>query len=47
MVNLQPQIKKVFDIVKALPEQQIFTSIEEMDNYLKEIQRKVKDGEIQ
>lgn len=47
MVNLQPQIKKVFDIVKALPEQQIFTSLEEMDRYLKEIQRKVKDGEIQ
>ncbi|HSE41901.1 MAG TPA: STAS domain-containing protein [Acidobacteriota bacterium] len=46
MVNLQPQIRKVFDIVKALPAQQIFASVEEMDNYLKEIQRKVKDGEI-
>jgi anti-anti-sigma factor len=46
MVNLQPQIRKVFDIVKALPAQQIFTSVEEMDKYLKEIQRKVKDGEM-
>ena len=46
MVNLQPQIRKVFDIVKALPDQQIFTSVEEMDRYLKEIQRKVKEGEI-
>lgn len=46
MVNLQPQIRKVFDIVKALPDQQIFSSIEEMDQYLKEIQRKVKEGEI-
>ena len=46
MVNLQPQIKKVFDIVKALPDQQIFKSIEEMDEYLNEIQRKVKEGEI-
>ena len=46
MVNLQPQIRKVFDIVKALPAQQIFSSVEEMDKYLKEIQRKVKDGEI-
>ena len=46
MVNLQPQIRKVFDIVKALPDQQIFKSIEEMDEYLKEIQRKVKEGEI-
>ena len=46
MVNPQPQIRKVFDIVKALPDQQIFKSIEEMDEYLKEIQRKVKEGEI-
>jgi anti-anti-sigma factor len=46
MGNLQPHIKKVFDIVKALPDQQIFSSVEEMDNYLKEIQRKVKDGEL-
>jgi anti-sigma B factor antagonist len=46
MVNLQPQIKKVLDIVKALPDQQIFSSLEEMDEYLKVIQRKVKKGEI-
>ncbi|HEY7162367.1 MAG TPA: STAS domain-containing protein [Acidobacteriota bacterium] len=46
MVNLQPQIKKVFDIVKALPEQQIFSSLEEMDRYLHEIQRRVRDGEM-
>jgi anti-sigma B factor antagonist len=46
MVNLQPQIRRVFDIVKALPDQQIFKSIDEMDAYLKEIQRKVKDGEM-
>jgi anti-anti-sigma factor len=46
MVNLQPQIKKVFDIVKALPTQQVFSSMEEMDRYLKEIQRKVRDGEM-
>jgi len=46
MVNLQPQIKKVFDIVKALPDQQVFSSLEEMDRYLKEVQRKVKEGEM-
>jgi anti-sigma B factor antagonist len=46
MVNLQPQIKKVFDIVKALPEQQIFSSLEEMDRYLHEIQRRIRDGEM-
>ena len=47
LVNLQPQIKKVFDIVKALPDQQSISSLEEMDKYLKEIQRKVKEGEIE
>jgi anti-sigma B factor antagonist len=46
MVNLQPQIKKVFDIVKALPDHQVFSSIDEMDRYLKEVQRKVKEGEM-
>ena len=47
MVRMQPQIRKVFDIVQALPAEQIFASVEEMDRYLTEIQRKVKGGEIQ
>ena len=42
MTSLQPQIKKVLETVKALPEG-VFTSIEEADDYLNEIQRKVKD----
>jgi anti-sigma B factor antagonist len=46
MVHLQPQIKKVFEIVQALPSQKIFASVEEMDKYLMEMQRKVKEGEI-
>lgn len=46
MVQLQPQIRKVFEIVRALPSEQIFSSVAEMDEYLKEIQRKVKDGEL-
>ncbi len=46
MVQLPPQIRKVFDIVQALPAQQIFASVEEMDEYLKEIQRKVQAGEL-
>jgi anti-anti-sigma factor len=36
--NLQPQVKKVFDILKALPEH-IFKSIDEADAYITEIQR--------
>jgi anti-sigma B factor antagonist len=46
MIHLQPQVKKVFDIVQVLPREQIFASVEEMDKYLAEIQRKVKEGEI-
>ena len=42
MISLQPQIKKVLETVKALP-QGVFTSIEEADDYLNEIQRKAKD----
>ena len=45
LVNLKPQIKKVFDIVKALPSQQVFASVKELDEYLAEIQRKVREGE--
>ena len=42
LINLQPQIKKVLDTVKAMPEA-IFTSVEEADNYLNEIQKKFLD----
>lgn len=34
MMNLQPQIKKVFDSIKALPAATVFSSLEEMDEYL-------------
>ena len=37
LCNLQPQIKKVFDIVKALPPSSIFSSVEEADAYLEHI----------
>ncbi len=40
LINLQPQIAKVFDIVKAIPTQNIFTDIVEMDRYLAMIQQK-------
>lgn len=46
-VNLKPEIKKVFDIVNVMPEQTIFTSVEELDNYLMAIQGRVKRGEIE
>lgn len=44
-MNLQPQIRKVFDIVSALPAMQIFKNIEELDEYLDAMQKKVKSGQ--
>ena len=39
MVNLQPQIRKIFDIIKALPNLVVFASIEELEDYLAEMQK--------
>ena len=38
-MNLQPQIKKVFDILQAIPTLKVFASIEELDNYLDVMQK--------
>lgn len=43
MANLQAQIRKVFDIVRAIPSHNIFTSREELDHYLSVIQQKEID----
>ena len=39
LINLQPQIRKVFEIIKALPSEQIFESVEELDRYLDTMQK--------
>ncbi|HEY0334122.1 MAG TPA: STAS domain-containing protein [Stenotrophomonas sp.] len=41
----QPQIRKVFDMVKAVPLGEIFTSTQELDAYLEAMQKKVIDEE--
>ncbi len=41
LLNLQPQIQKVFDIIKALPTQQVFSSMDELDDYLDRMQRRI------
>ena len=41
LLNLQPQIQKVFDIIKALPAQQVFSNMDELDDYLDRMQRRV------
>lgn len=44
--NLQPQIQKVFDIVKAVPMNSIFSTTEEADSYLDLMQKRVlQDGD--
>ena len=44
MVNAQPQIVKVFEIIKALPGMKVFRSEAEMDQYLGVIQRRILSG---
>ena len=44
MMNLQPQVRKVFEIINALPSLQIFSSIKELDDYLAEMQRQTLHG---
>jgi anti-sigma B factor antagonist len=43
IVNLQSQVKKVFDTVQAMPQEAIFSSIGELDAYLDQIQKDKKD----
>ena len=40
--NLTPQVRKVFDIVKAVPLSEVFASIEELDAYLTVMQSNVE-----
>ena len=40
VVNMQPQIKKVFDIAAALPAENIFASVHEADAYYDAMQKK-------
>ncbi len=44
-LNLQPQIKKVFEIINAMPSMKIFRSIRELDEYLDVMQKKTIAGE--
>ena len=41
MVNLQPQVKKVFEIVRLLPMMQVFKNTGELDHYLGRVQRRM------
>ena len=43
ILNPQPGVRKVLDIVKAIPAKGIFASVAELDEYLDAIQRQVRD----
>ena len=45
IVNPQPAVQKVLDIVKAVPPGGVFRNVAELDAYLDEMQRKVREGE--
>jgi anti-anti-sigma factor len=45
LVNPQPQIKKVLEIVNAADLSAVFSSVQELDRYLDTMQRKVVGGE--
>ena len=43
LMNLKPQVEKVFEIINALPSDQVFSNEQEMDEYLDKIQKKVAE----
>ncbi len=45
VVNPQPTVQKVFDIVKAVNLKTVFASVQELDTYLDTIQRRIAEGE--
>ena len=45
LINPQPQVKKVFEIVNAADLTAVFSSVQELDRYLDAMQRKVVEGE--
>lgn len=45
IVNPQPAVRKVLDIVKAIPAGGIFKDVAELDDYLDHIQKQVRDRE--
>ena len=43
LANLQPHVKKVFDIAKVMPPGSMFSSVKEADDYFDAMQKKVKE----
>ncbi|HWU77831.1 MAG TPA: STAS domain-containing protein [Rhodanobacter sp.] len=45
LIHPQPQVRKVFDIVKAVPVSEVFSSTQELDAYLDRMQRRITEGD--
>jgi stage II sporulation protein AA (anti-sigma F factor antagonist) len=45
IIGAQPQVARVFEIVKMLPKETVFASWKEADEYLAAIQKQVKEGD--
>ena len=43
IMNLQPQVRKVFEIMCLLPELNVFADRDELDEYLGKVQRKITE----
>jgi len=46
VMQAQPQVRAVLEIVKAVPVHELFRNVAELDAHLADIQRKVVEGEI-
>ncbi len=42
ILNLQPQVEKVFEIIRLTPVMEVFANREELDEYLIKVQHKIK-----
>lgn len=45
LLDPQPQVRKVFDIVKAVPVNEVFANTQELDKYLDHMQRQITSGD--
>jgi len=45
MINLQPQVQKIFEIIRLLPQIGVFQHRDELDEYLGKVQRRMTGEE--
>ena len=45
MINLQPQVKKAFEIMNLIPALNVFEDEKELDEYLAKVQQRIRDGD--